>query len=130
MIFQLEQQIQKQEVKESGWRFDENKSRLFCFYKTYEKNVSSYVMFPLRSSTILKNENDDEYCFFWSILASLWPCNKNQPNWVSNYSQYFDELDFPGFDFSDGFRCSDSYIFEDSNNCSTNIIEFCFYQDE
>ena len=44
----------------------------------------SYVKIPLRSSAILITVNDDKYCFIWSILASLHPCNNSHPNRVSN----------------------------------------------
>ena len=41
--------------------------------RTIELNGSYYVKIPLRSSAILNNENDDEYCSIWSILAKLHP---------------------------------------------------------
>ena len=50
---------------------------------------SNYVKIPLRSNAILNIEPNDKYCFLWSILAYLHPCNKNHPNRVSNYTQYF-----------------------------------------
>ena len=51
--------------------------------KTGEMNGLSYVKIPLRSSAILKSENNDKHCFLSSILAYLHPCNKNYPNRVS-----------------------------------------------
>ena len=68
---QLEHQIQIQETKESGWIFDKINSMKISFYKTVELNGTSYVKFPLRSNAILKVQNNDKYCFVWSILASL-----------------------------------------------------------
>ena len=62
------------------------------FDKTDELNGSNYVKIPLRSNAILNIGNNDKYCFIWSILASLHPCNNNHPNRVSNYKQNFDEL--------------------------------------
>ena len=47
-------------------------------------NGSSYVKIPLRSNAILNIENNVNYCFMWSILASLHPCNNNNPNRRSN----------------------------------------------
>ena len=93
-------------------------------------NGSNYIKIPLRSSAILNIENDDKYCFLWSILAKLHPCNNNHPNRVSNYRQYFNELNIEGIDFSDGFRCSDVHRFNELNNLSVNIFELNFYQDE
>ena len=47
----------------------------------------------------------------------------------SNYKYYFDELNIEGFDFSNGFKCSDVKKFEKLNNLSINIFELRFYQD-
>ena len=130
ITFPLERQIQKQELKDSGWLFDKINSMTIYFYKTTEMNGSNYIKTPLRSNAILNVENNDKYCFIWSILASLYPCNKNHPNRVSNYRQYFDELNIQGFDFLNGFRCSDVHKFNELNNLSVNIFELNFYQDQ
>ena len=79
----LEHRIQQQELRDSGWRFDKINSMIVSFYKTGEMNGSQYVKFPLRASAILNIENNVKYCFIWSILASLHPCNNNHPNRVS-----------------------------------------------
>ena len=80
----LEHQIQKQEMKDSGWRFDKINSMTVYFYETTEMNGSNYIKIPLRTNAILNIENNDKYCFLWSILAWLHPCNNNYPNRVSN----------------------------------------------
>ena len=130
ITFPLERQIQQQEMKDSGWRFDKINSMTIYFYKTSEMNGSNYIKIPLRSNAILNIENTDKYCFLWSILASLYPCNNNHPNRVTNYRQYFNELNIQGFDFSRGFRCSDVHKFNDKNNLSVNLFELNFYQDQ
>ena len=71
-------------MKDSGWRFDKIISMTIYFYKTQELNGSSYVKLPLRSNAILNIQNDDKYCFIWSILAHMFPVIKN-PQRVSNY---------------------------------------------
>ena len=91
---QLEQQIQIQETKESGWIFDKINSMKISFYKTTELNGTSYVKIPLRSNAILNIQNNDKYCFIWSFLASLHTCENDHPNRVNNDSQYFNELNF------------------------------------
>ena len=127
---QLEHQIQNQEMKESGWIFDKINSMKISFYKTVELNGTSYVKIPLRSSAILNIQNiDDKYCFIWSILASLHPCENTHPSRVNNYIQYFNELNFQSFDFTNGFKCSDVHRFNELNNLSVNIYELNFYQD-
>ena len=91
---QLEHQIQIQESKESGWIFYKNNSMKIRFYKTGELNGSNFVKIPLGSNSLISIKIDDKFCFIWSILASLHPCNKDHPNRVSNYKQYFKDLNF------------------------------------
>ena len=70
---QLDTQITNQEMKDSGWSFGEIISMTIYFCKTSESNGSNYVKIYLRSSAILNFENEDKYCFLWSILAPLHP---------------------------------------------------------
>ena len=84
----------------------------------------------MRSNALINIKNDDKYSFIWSILASLHPCDIDHPNRISNYRQYFIELNIKGFDFTDGFKCSDINKFEKLNNLSINIFELNFYQDK
>ena len=127
---QLEHQIQQQELKESGGIFDKINSMKIRFYKTGELNGFSDVKIPLRSNALINNKNNDKYCFIWSIIASLHPCDNGHPNRVSNYIQYFSELNFQSFVFSNGFKCSDVHIFNELNNLSVNLYEINFYQDK
>ena len=112
----LEHPIQQQKMKDSGWRFDKNTSMTVYSYKTSELNGSNYVKIPFRSNAILNIENNDKYCFIWSILASLYPCNNNHPNRVTNFRQYFNKLNIQGFGFTNGFKCSDVHKFNEINN--------------
>ena len=130
ITFPLERQIQQQEMKDIGWRFDKLFSMTIYFYKTSEMNGSNYIKLPLRSNAILNIENNDKYCLLWSILASLYPCNNNHPNRVSNYRLYFNELNIQGFDFTNGVKCSHFHRFNELNNLSVNIFEVNFYQDQ
>ena len=111
-------------MKDSGWRFDKINSMTVYFFETSEMNGSNYVKVPLRTNAILNIENIDKYCFIWSILASLHPCKIIHPKRVSNYKQYFDELNINGFGFANGFECSDVHKFNELNNLSVNIFEF------
>ena len=127
---QLDHQILIQENRESGWIFDKINSMKISFYKTGELNGSTYVKIPLRSSANLNVQNNDEFCFIWSILASLHPReNDHHINRVSKYEQYFNELKINGFDLTNAFKGSDMHIFEELNNLSININELYFYQD-
>ena len=126
----LEHQIQQQEMNHSSWRYDKFNSMMVYFFKTPQLNGSNYVKIPLRSNAILNFENSDKYCFLWSVLAYLHPCNNNHPNRVSNYKQYFDEFKINGFNFTNGFRCSGMHNFEKQNTLSFNIFELNIYQDQ
>ena len=92
-------------------------------------NGSSYVKIPLRSSAILNVQNNDKYCFIWSILGSLHPFENDHANRVSKYKKYFNELNINAFDITKGFKRSDMHRFEKLNNLSINIYELNFYQD-
>ena len=116
IISQLEYQIQQLEMKESGWRFDKINSMTIFFYQIGIMTGSVYLKKPLRSSAIINNENNDKYCFLWSIFAHFQPCNKNHPNGVSNYKQYSNELNIEGFDFTNRFKCSDVQRFNEVTN--------------
>ena len=101
-----------------------------AFNKTGESNGSSYIKIPLRSTASMNLKNNNKYCFIWLISTSLHPCENDHPNRVSNYKQYFDELNIEGFDFTNGFKCSDVHKFEKLNNLSFNLFELNFYQDK
>ena len=100
------------------------------FYKTGDLNGSSYVKIPLRSNAILNIENSDKFCFIWSILASLHPCENTHPSSVLNYLQNFNELNIGGFDFTNGFKCSDVHRFYELNILLIKTFELNFYQDK
>ena len=125
----LEARKQNLEMRESGWNFQRVNSMTISFYNTGNMDGSSYVKIPLRSSAIVNIKNDDKYCFIWSILAKLYPCETN-PDRVTKYMPYFNELCIEGFDFTNGFRCSDMYRFEKLNNLSINIYELNFDQNK
>ena len=126
---QLGHQIQIQETKESGWKRDKNNSMKMRIQKTADLYGSSFVRIFLISNAILNIEKNDKYCFLWSILVSLHPCKNNHANRFLNYRQYVDELSIDGFDFSNGFKCSDVHKFEKLNNLSIGIFKLNFYQD-
>ena len=126
----LEHQIQQQEMEDSGWPFDKINSMTIYFYITGELIGLSYVKFLLRTNAVLNIKNNDKYCFIWSTLASLHPCNNNHPNRVANYKRKFHELNIQSFDFSYGFKYNDVHRLNELNNLSINIFESNFHQDQ
>ena len=75
----LEHQLQQQEMKDSGWRFDKINSMTLFFYQTGIMNGSNYIKIPLRSNAILNSKNIDKYRFSYSKLVSLHRCINNHP---------------------------------------------------
>ena len=88
------------------------------------------LKFFLRSIALIIIKNKDKYCFIWSILATLHPCENDHLNRVSNFNQFSNESNINGFDFTNGFKCNDVQKFEKLNNLSKNIFELNFYQDK
>ena len=125
---QLDTQM-NQEMKESGWRFDEITSMTIYFFKTKELNGSSYVKIPLRSSSTSNIENSDKYCFLWSLLAHLYTCQTSHPNRFSNYIPCFNEMNITDINFTNGFKTCDVVKNEKMSNLSIIIFELQFYQD-
>ena len=123
--WEVEARKQNLEMRDSGWDFQRVNSMTKSFYNTGYMDGSSYVKIPLRPSAILNIKNDDKYCFLWSILASVYPC-ENNCDIATSYRKYFSRLNMEGFDFTNGFRCSDLYRFEKLNNLSINIYELGF----
>ena len=126
----LEHQIQQQEKKNSGWRFEKINSMTIYFIKTVGLNGSNCVKTPLRSNAILNFENNDRHCFLWSLLVYSHPCNNTNPKRVSNYRQFFIELNIQDFDFTNGINSSDVHKFNEINNLSVNIFELNFCQEQ
>ena len=115
-------------MKDSGWRFFKIVSMTIYFYETDELNGSSFVKIPLRNSgsAILNFENDSNYCFFWSILAHLHPCENSHPNRVLNYREFLNELKLYGIDFP--FKTSDFSKSEKMNILAFKKFELQFHQ--
>ena len=59
----------------------------------------------------------------------MYPFENDLPNRVSNYNQYFNELNIDGFDFTNGFKCSDMHLFLKLNKLSKIMYGIIFYQD-
>ena len=125
----LEARKQNLEMRESGWVFQRVNSMTISYYNTGNLDGSSYIKVPLRSSAILNIKNVDKYCFIWSILASLYPC-ENISNTVSSYGKYFNNLNIEGFEFSNGLKYSEMHRFEKLNNLSINLYELNFNQNK
>ena len=52
------------------------------FFETGEIKGSSYVKISLRSNALINIKNIYKYCFIWSILPNLHPCDIDHLNRV------------------------------------------------
>ena len=64
-------------MKESGWKFQRVNLVEISIYKSGDLNGLSSVKLPSGSSAFLKAQNDEKFCFLWSIFAKLHPCENN-----------------------------------------------------
>lgn len=87
-------------------------------------NASSYVPLPThiaQKKAVLNITNNDEKCFIWSILASLYPVSRDyHPYRVSNYIQYESELNCQNIEMP--VSLADVPKFEKQNNISINVF--------
>ena len=84
----------------------------------------TYVKFPITTNSIRKLQNIDTYCFLCSIVANIHPIDKD-PQRVTKYEPYWNELDNTNIDFTIGLNITDIPRFEQLNpTLSLNIFEF------
>ena len=89
----------------------------------------TYTKFPFRTNSILNIQNFDTYCFPWSILAIIYPIDKDSQR-VSNYKLYRNELNFTNIDFTNGMRIVDIPRFEKLNpTLAINVFEYSTQED-
>ena len=125
----LDIEIQRREMQGSGWDLHGIKYLKIYFHKTNALKGMTYVKFPIRTNSILNVQNVDTYCFLWSILASIHPVDKN-PQRVSKYEPYRDELNIDNIDLTYGMRITDIPRFEILNPTLTiNVFEYSTEED-
>ena len=119
-----------QALKGSGWLFDKFNRKTIVVLKPLKWMIQVMQKFPSRKWALLNFENDDKFCFLWSLLAGLHPCDKSHSNRVSSYRQYFKGLGIQGFHFTNGFNFGDVHKFEEVNNLPLIIFHLSFCQDQ
>ena len=121
---ELDNEIETRDMEGSGWNVQGINHLKIYFHKTNPINGQTYVKFPIRSNAILNIQNNDTYCFLWGILDSIHPVNEN-PQRVSKYIPYQNELNITDIDFSNGMKIPDIDKFENLNNqLSINVFEY------
>lgn len=115
--------------RDSGWALYEilqlkvNINR----YDPINVGISTYVEIPKfiqNTKAVLNIRNSDEYCFLWSIVAALNPCNnkKLNPNRISSYPHFSSVLKYENISFPIHLR--DISRFEKLNNSSINVFTY------
>ena len=87
-------------VNGSGWVLEENQALVLEVVEYQPLTGSSYLELPpdvFNSKAVINIKNDDQQCFKWSVLAALHPQAKD-PQRVSKYQDYKDELNFEGIE--------------------------------
>ena len=85
----------------SGWTLEENQALVLKMVDYHPIGGTSYIELPkdvFDSKSIINVKNEDQACFMWSILAALHPADHN-PQRVSHYEPFKDELNFLGIEF-------------------------------
>ena len=124
IMTELDNEIETRDMEGSGWNVQGITHLKIYFHKTNPINGQTYVEFPKRTNAILNIQNNDTFCFLWSILASLHPVNEN-PHRVSKYIPYKNELNITDIDLTNGMRITDIDKFENLNNqLSINVFEY------
>ncbi|VDI15968.1 Hypothetical predicted protein [Mytilus galloprovincialis] len=91
--------VDKFQERGSGFVFDGIKSVKVKLYKYEYQRASSYIPLQFKSSNIINVQNKkDNKCFLWSILASLFPANKDKQR-VTKYKEYENEINMKGIEY-------------------------------
>ena len=125
----LDNEIKTRDMQGSGWNIQGINHLKIYFHKTNPINGMTFKKFPIRINSILNIQNNDTYCFLWSILADFHPVNEN-PYRVSKYIPYLNELNIVDIDFTNGIKITDIDKFENLNNqLSINVFEYSKEED-
>ncbi len=73
------------------------------------------------TKAVINIKNSDDKCFMWSVLAALHPQEKD-PQRVSKYAAYQNELNFNGIEFPVALK--DVPKFERQNEISVNVYGY------
>ena len=97
----LMQKIDDEQLEGSGFQFQEIEGVILEIYKVRDIQESSYIELPGKykdSKSIINKKNNDQYCFFWCILAYLYPVEDHKDR-ISKYLMHENKLNLNGLDF-------------------------------
>ena len=120
---ELNHQIDEFEQGESGYIFDSIKKLTVKMFKYHDIRASSYCKLPnpfCNSKSIINIQNNDNYCFLWSILAHKYRVDNHRER-VTHYENHFHELNQGDIQFP--MKIKDIPMFERLNNLNINVFE-------
>ena len=85
----------------SGWTLEQNQALVLEMVDYRPIGGTSYIELPkdvYDTKSIVNVKNKDQQCFMWSVLAALHPADHN-PQRVSHYEPFKEELNFTGIEF-------------------------------
>ena len=92
-------------------------------FRYHDMRASSYCKLPKSfcgSTSVVNIQNDDNYCFLWSILAHNYKVDNHRER-VSHYKKHFHELSQG--DIQLPMKLKDIPKFERLNNSNINVFE-------
>ena len=92
-------------------------------FKYHDIRASSYCKLPksfCNSKSIVNIQNNDNYCFLWSILAHKYKVDNHRER-VTHYENHFHELNQGDIQFP--MKIKDIPTFEGLNNLNINVFE-------
>ena len=108
---------------ESGYIFDTIKKLTVKMFKYHDIRASSYCKLPkpfCNSKSKVNIQNNDNYCFMWSILAHNYKVDNHRER-VSHYENHFHEFNQGDIQFP--MKIKDIPTFEILNNLNINVFE-------
>ncbi|XP_048488462.1 uncharacterized protein LOC125491183 isoform X1 [Plutella xylostella] len=115
LVNEVKKKIEEFQERDSGWTFLSNSHLEININKYQPLRGASYINLPKfikNKKACLNIENNDPYCFLWSVVAALFPAQKH-PERVSSYPDFRKVFNIEGMSFPVGF--SDITIFEKNN---------------
>ena len=119
----LMQKLDDEQLEGSGFVLNGIVNVILEIYKVNDIQASSWVELPEKyknNKSIINIKNDDQFCFFWCILAHLFPVEDHK-NRTSSYSMHTNKLIFNGLEFP--MKIKDIPKFENLNNLNVNVFE-------
>ena len=131
MVEEIEEEIQKvQDAEGSGWQFLSVIKLVLHTTRWDPINAGSYIDLPealKNKHAIINMKNQDEECFKWCVLRSLYPKDKNAERIDKDLKSKQDTLNMKGIRYPVNFRDIDRF---ESQNPEISITILGYNKDE